>query len=110
MAECDSHNMYKNLNPIPLSPNISNDQQFRLNKIDEIKDYFIADIREREAMSKNLSKCISSSDYLDKRLILLSVATGNISIASFATDIGVPLGIMSASCSLPFSVTRKKSF
>ena len=43
MAECDSHNMYQNLNPIPLSPNISNDQQFRLNKINEIKDYFIAD-------------------------------------------------------------------
>ena len=41
--------MYPNLNA-----NISNDQQFRLNKIDEIKRYFIAEIRERELMSKNL--------------------------------------------------------
>ena len=110
MAECDFHNMYQNLNPIPLSPNISNDQQFRLNKINEIKDYFIADIREREVMSKNLSKYIASFDYLDKPLILLSVATSSISIASFATDIEAPVGIMSTSCSLPFSITRKNFF
>ena len=32
--------MYPNL-----SANISNDQQFRLNKIYEIKDYFIAEIK-----------------------------------------------------------------
>ena len=51
MDECNSHCMYPNL-----SANISNDQQFRLNKINEIKDYFIAEIRERELMSENLSK------------------------------------------------------
>ena len=53
MVECDFHetlNMYPNL-----SANISNDQQFRLNKINEIKDYFIAEIKERELMSKNLA-------------------------------------------------------
>ena len=56
-------------------------------------------------MSKNLSKYIASFEYLDKSLIVLSVATGSISIASFATAIGVPVGIMSASCSLAFSIT-----
>ena len=56
-------------------------------------------------MSKNLSKHIASFDYLDKSLILLSVATGSISIASFVTVIGAPVGIMSASCSLSFSIT-----
>ena len=30
-----------------LATNISNEEQFRLNKINEIKDYFLADIRER---------------------------------------------------------------
>ena len=53
MVECDFHetpNMYPNL-----SANISNDQQFRLNKINEIKDYFIAEIKEIELMSKNLA-------------------------------------------------------
>ena len=100
MAGCSSHNVYPNL-----SANTSNEQQFRLNKINEIKDYFIAEIRERELMRKNLSKYIASFEYLDKSLIVLSVATGSISIASFATAIGVPVGIMSASCSLSFSVT-----
>ena len=66
MGECKSHCMYPNL-----SANISNDQQFRLNKINEIKDYFIAEIRERELMSKNLSKYITSFDYLDKSLLYL---------------------------------------
>ena len=96
------HNFHKTPN---IYPNISNDQQFRLNKINEIKDYFIAEIRERELMSKNLSKFIASFDYLDKSLIILSVATSSISVASFATAIGAPVGIMSVSCSLAFSIT-----
>ena len=51
-------------------------------------------------MSKNLSKYIASFEYLYNSLVVLSVATGSISIASFATAIGAPVGIMSASCSL----------
>ena len=99
MAECDSHNMYPNLRTTP-----SNDQDFRLNKINEIKDYFIEGIKERELMSKNLSKYIASFEYFDKSLIVLSVATGSISIA---TVIGAPVGMMSASCSLAFSITTE---
>ena len=98
------HNFHKT--PI-ICPNISNDQQFRLNKINEIKYYFIAEIRERELMSKNLSKYIASFEYLDKSLIVLSVASGSISIASFAIAIAVPAGIMSASFSLAFSNTTR---
>ena len=56
-------------------------------------------------MSKSLSKYIASFEYFDKSLIVLSVATGSISIAYFATVIGAPVGIMSASCSLAFSIT-----
>ena len=95
MAECNSHNTYPNL-----STTLSNKQKFRLNKINEIKDYFIAEIKERELMSKRLSKYIASFDYFDKSLIVLSVTTGSISIASFATVIGVPVGMMSAICNL----------
>ena len=36
-----------------------NNQQFRLNKISEIEDYFITEIKERELTSKKLSKYIS---------------------------------------------------
>ena len=54
-------------------------------------------------MSKRLSKYIASFDYFDKSLIVLYVANGSISVASFATVFGAPVGIMSASCSLTFS-------
>ena len=103
MAECNSyetHNIYPKLG-VPLR----DQEQFRLNKIKEIKDYFAAEIKERELMNKRLSKYIASFDYFDKSLIVLSVTTGSISIASFATVIGAPVGMMSASCSLAFSIT-----
>ena len=47
----DTNIMYPNL-----SSNISDDQQFRLNKINEIRDYFVAEIKARELISKRLSK------------------------------------------------------
>ena len=77
-------------------------QQFRLNKINEIKDYFIAEIKEKELMSKRFSKYIASFDYFDKSLIVLSARSDSISIASFATVIGTPVGIASASLSFTF--------
>ena len=93
-------NIYPNLSTIP-----SNEQQFRLNKSNEIKDYFLAEIRERELISKNLSKYIASLDYFDKSLNILSILSGSMSIASFASVIGAPAGIIGASCGFTFSVT-----
>ena len=56
-------------------------------------------------MSKRLSKYIASFDYFDKSLIVLSVITGSISVASFANVIGVPVGMVSASFSLACSIS-----
>ena len=44
-----TQNIYPNLSAAP-----SNEQQFRLNKINEIKDYFLGEIRERELINKIL--------------------------------------------------------
>ena len=74
MAECNSHethNIYLDLN---------DQQQFRLSNINEIKYYFVAEIKETELMSKRLSKYIASFDYFHKSLITLSVTTGSISM------------------------------
>ena len=103
MTECNSHetlNMYPNL-----SIALSNEQQFSLNKSSEIKDNFAAEINGRVLMSKRLSKYITYFDYFDRSLIALSVTTGSISIASIATVVEGPVGMMSASCSLAFSIT-----
>ena len=107
MTECNSatynsnetHNIYSNLDV-----SLSDQQQFRLKKINEVKDYFVAEIKERQLMSKRLSKYIASFEYCDTLLIILSVTTGSICVASFATVTGAPVGIVSESFSLAFSI------
>ena len=60
---------------------------------------------EKELISKNLSKCIAFLDYFDKSLNVLPILLGSISIASFATIIGAPAGIIAASRGFAFSIT-----
>ena len=112
-AECnyyENHNIYPNLD-VPLSATplnafpLTNQQQFRLNKVNENKDYFVAEVKERGLMSKRLSKYIVSFYCFDQSLIVLSVTTGSISIASFATVIGAPVGIVNASFSLAIPIS-----
>ena len=100
----DDFNKTSNIYP-NLTANISSEQKFRLNKINEIKDYFLAEIRERELISQNISKYIASLDYFDKSLNVSSILSGSISIASFATVIGAPAGIIGACCGFTFSIT-----
>ena len=64
MVECNSietPNIYPNWN----------DQQFLRNKINESKDYFVAQLKERELISQRPSKYIASFEYFDKSLIVL---------------------------------------
>ena len=51
---------YNSIEKPNIYPNVNDQQQFRLNKINEIKDYFVAEIKERELMSKRLTKYIAS--------------------------------------------------
>ena len=110
MDECISikHDFHKAPNIYPnLNANISNEQQFRLNKINEIKDYFLAEISERELISKNIGKYIASLEYFDKSLNILSILSGSISIESFSIVTGAPAGIIGASCGLTFSISSR---
>ena len=82
-----------------------NDQtKFRLNQINEIKDYFEFKIKERETVIKKLSKYTAALDYTDKTLIILSATRGGISIISFTNVIGIPAGVISAIFTLLFSL------
>ena len=56
-------------------------------------------------MSKKLSKYITAFGCVDKALVILSATSGGVSIISFASVIGVPAGIASASFTLVFSLT-----
>ena len=56
-------------------------------------------------MTEKLSKYIATLDYIDKTVFVLSSTSGGISIISFTSIIGVPVGIANASFSLAFSLT-----
>ena len=56
-------------------------------------------------MSQRPSKYIAAFDYFDRTIIFFSARGRRISNALFATVIGAPIGIASASFSLPFSMT-----
>ena len=55
----ETPNMYPNLSA-PLNIPLNDQQHFSQKKINEIKDYFVAEIKKRELMSKRLSKYIAS--------------------------------------------------
>ena len=67
--------------------------KYRLDEINKIKEYFNADIKERKYIVKKISKYIVAFDYADKVFIALSASFGTLSIASYATVVGIPAGI-----------------
>ena len=62
----------------------------------EFKDFFNSEIWERKAMNKKFSKYTAGFDYIEKTWIVLSAASRRISIISFTSIIGIPIGITSA--------------
>ena len=84
--------------------NLSEQIKFRLDKIKKTEDCLINEINETKSYSKKLNKYVTAFDYIDKILIVLSAASGVVSIVSFSSVIGVPAGIASASFTLIFSL------
>ena len=85
--------------------NLAEQTKSRLDKITGIENYFYEEINQRKSCSKKLSKYVAAFDYIDKILIVLSATTGGVSIISFTSIIGAPVGIASASFTLIFSLT-----
>ena len=85
--------------------NLSEQTKFRLSEIIGIENYFHQEINQRKSCSKKLNKYVTTFDYIDKILIVLSATTGGVSIISFTSIIGAPVGIASASFTLIFSLT-----
>ena len=74
--------------------------KFRLDEINKIKDYLNSEIKERKDIIKKIS-----IDYADKLFITLSASFGTLIIASYATIVGIPVGIAGPSLTLIFTVT-----
>ena len=82
---------------------------YRLNEINKIKDYFNNEKNERKDVIKKLNKYLVSFDYLDKIFIALSASFGTLSIASHATVIGGPVGIAGSPLIFTISTGVNKS-
>ena len=57
---------------------------YRLNEINKVKDYFNDEINERKNIIKKLNEYIVTLDYLDKIFITLSASFGTLSVTTHA--------------------------
>ena len=78
--------------------------KYRLDEINKIRDYFNNEIEERKDIIKKFNKYLVSFDYLDKIFITLSASFGTLSIASYASVVGIPAEITGASLTLVFTI------
>ena len=86
--------------------NLSEQTKFQLSEIIGIENYFYQGINERKSYIRKLNKYITVFEYIDKILIFLSATSGGVSIISFISIVGVPVGIASASFTLIFSIAK----
>ena len=101
--------IYPDLNPTaPQEP-----QTYRLKKLTEIEAFFLDEIEVRERIAKKMKRFNTITGIVDTGLITSTVITGGISIAAFASGIGLPVGIALGGTSLILSlatIITQKSF
>ena len=85
--------------------NLTEQTKLLLDEISKIENYFDEEINQRKSCSKKLSKYVAAFDYIDQALIVLSATSSGVSIISFTSIVGAPVGIASASFTLIFSLT-----
>ena len=71
-------------------------QEFRLKKIDEIRYCLIEEINWNGLMSKKHKNVCKALNYIDHLRIVISTITGYVSISTFASLVGIPIGIASS--------------
>ena len=95
-------------------PEETMNQEFRLKKIDEIRNYLIEEINWNELLSKKHENVFRVFNYTDQSLIVISTITGCVSISAFASLVGIPIGITSSTigfkiCVITAGIKRYKS-
>ena len=78
--------------------------KYRLHEMNKISDYFNNEVKERKDIIKKLNKYLVSFGYLGKIFITLSASFGTLSIASYASVVGIPAGITGASLTSVFAI------
>ena len=85
-------NIYPDLNPsVPWEP-----QTYRINKLTEIEAYLLNEIEVRGRVAKKMKRFNMITSMVDTGLITSTMITGGISIAAFASGVGLPLPLPEA--------------
>ena len=71
-----------------------------MKNIDETRNYLLEEIEQNKLMSRKHKKVCTSLNYIKHFLILASSITGCISISSFASLFGIPIGVTSSAIGL----------
>ena len=102
-------NIYPDLNPTAQQDS----QTHWLKKLTEIEAFFLDEIEVRERTAKKMKRFNTITGIVDAGLITSTVITGGISIAVFASGVGLPVGVALSGTSLLLSlatVITRKSF
>ena len=89
--------------------NLTDQTKLRLNEISKIENKFHEKINQRKSCSKKLHKYVAAFDYIGKVLIVLSTTSDGVSICSFMSVVGAPVGIASVSFNLIFFFNNRNS-
>ena len=84
---------------------LSKQTKLQLSEIIGIENYFYREIDQRKSYSEKLNKYVTAFDYIDKTLIDLSATSEGVSIISYTSIVGAPVGIACTSFTLIFSLT-----
>ena len=87
--------------------NSSEQTKIRLSDIIGIENYFHQETNQRKSCSKKLKIYVTTFDYIDKVLIVLSATSSEVSIISFTSIAIAPVGIANASLTLFLSPTTE---
>ena len=85
--------------------NLSEQTKYRLSEINGTENYFHQEINQRKSCIKKLTRYVTTFNYIDNVLIILSATSSGVSIISLTNVVGEPVGIASASITLIFSLT-----
>ena len=60
--------------------NFTDQAKYRLNEITKIENYFIKEMNQRKSCIKKLSKYVTTLDYIDEILVVLTATGGGVCI------------------------------
>ena len=90
------------------------DQEFRLKKIDEIRNYLIEEKNQNKLINKKHKKSCKILNHINHLLIVISTITGCVYISALASLVGIPIGITSFAvglkiCAITAGIKKYKS-